>query len=1172
MSLHVVLLGVCVPDLAVVRANLSRSSIENCFAPLAQTLGFDAITHPVDWMADSVGPYRSRLEGLVRTLRRAGGYTAQGMDVGLWVAETCEWPRLPSERDRIRRRVAKALVEATADARMLIVLAHPAQRDFELVFPRVRPKRGLGTVRALIDREYPTRHHLELVEQLILPDGQNLLQVSKRWGEAFSVERVAKDFYEAFRKVRDRFIQELAAHNPGTVFTDEERAADVRRFATRNLGRVLFLWFLQSKRWLDDDSRYLVNQFRKRCGTDPTHNFFRDTLVPLFLEALAMKPEDRPKRTKDLGDLPYLNGGLFFQTHLEDELYGCGREHVSVEVPNDLFDPDSATEVSLLSLLRRYRFTTQESTPDDLSVDPDPELLGKVFENLNETQERKGTGTFYTPREIVHFMCQETLDGYLVEKTGVDRETLRLLREEARDPEATDLRLAPAERARLEAALRAVTVCDPAVGSGAFLVGMLHEIIELRRGIYQSADTVVPIGGQMVAEWKQETITRSLYGVDINPEAVEIAQLRLWLSLVIDADRPEPLPNLDFRLVAGDSLVDRVGTDTLRGSLPTQDHLGLLDPAQERRLHDIEAELYVREEAFSCTEDPHEARILREEIRKFQVQAVRLQVEWLRGQTKAYLSRLRDDYATLERLGAGSRELTKAAKTIASGETRVATIAEMLAGLDPWASYFKPMLWPVEFPEVFEAGGFDIVLANPPYVRQEKLSTVDQHAYQAAFPDVFAGTADLLVFFFSRALQILKDRGQLAFITSNKYMRAGYGDGLRGLLPKALTLRHVIDFGDLPVFDAAAYPAVVVGTRRPPDDDHVLQVADLNNPVRRALKAQESAVNVGTVREELNHLDTLLADHAITPFPQTKLKGDGWVLEHPRLLALFERLMGMGTPLGQFVSGRMYYGIKTGLNEAFVIHQETRDRLVKEDPRSAELIKPWLRGRDIKRWRAEWAGWYVIAVQNSADADAGNPWGGAASEKAAREVFASTYPAIHAHLSEYEDKLKSRVDQGKFWWELRACAYYHKLSEAKIIFSKFIASPMFAFDTSGSYVGNANGVVVEPPSWLFPLMQSSVFWFLLSLRLTRLQNGYYQVMNDNLAAVPLVKPAQSAVKQLEAVACLGLDGHMRLQAEAELDSLSCDVYGLTKLERKALTDWLSRTTEMTSPPTQPEGT
>ena len=371
--------------------------------------------------------------------------------------------------------------------------------------------------------------------------------------------------------VRDRIADALLAHKRDHTVVKFFTRDEARAWATRQMGRVLFLWFLQAKRWLGEPGGHGFRQ--PICGTCGTSRadaedgeYYRGILVPLFFDAMATGSSSRNDHPI-LGYVPYLNGGLFRRNALEDRIHDAGE----VTLPDEVFDPhpddDEEQERTLLGLLSRYRFTTRESTPDDQSVDPDPELLGRVFENLYQGDERKGTGTYYTPREIVHFMCREALDGYLRDATGVEQSTLNVLRQEAigsRD-EYELLPNIPADT--LVDALETVRVCDPAVGSGAFLLGALQEIVALRRGILFSQRGYVDPHElyQMVSEWKRRIIENSLYGVDINPEAVEICRLRLWLSMVLDMDDPPvpdsdwALPNLDFQILAGDSLVDRRG-------------------------------------------------------------------------------------------------------------------------------------------------------------------------------------------------------------------------------------------------------------------------------------------------------------------------------------------------------------------------------------------------------------------------------------------------------------------------------------------------------------------------------------------------------------------------------------------------------------------------------------
>ena len=1155
-------------------------------ARLAEFLGFDPIRNPVDQLA---GPLSGSLKKFVRgaddrgfgvgELYRVGSLDAAPTNVGLWVGVLDEWGHRSTDRDRPRRRITRALVEHINDGRSLALLvpsSNNSPREAELVYPRTQIGSSKGTatsIRAHLDLKNPTRFHRDLLRDLRIPFGASLPQIAKNWQKQFSVERVTTTFYNEYRRVRDRIADALLATNSNHPVIVELDKKESSAWATRQMGRVLFLWFLQAKRWLGDTEErgsetYLLDLWHKRTDTQEG-DYFRGILAPLFFDAMATGSSSRGQHPV-LGFVPYLNGGLFRRSALEDRIHDAGE----VSLPDEVFDPED--EHSLLNLLSRYRFTTRESTPDDQSVDPDPELLGRVFENLYQSDERHDTGTYYTPREIVHFMCREALDGYLRDRTGVEQSKLDDLRQQGFGSRDEYEQITGFPEQALIDALETVRVCDPAVGSGAFLLGAIQEIVTLRRGILFSKNKFVEpaVLYKTVSDWKRRIIQSSLYGVDINPEAVEICRLRLWLSMVLDMDEPpEPdsgwsLPNLDFQIVAGDSLVDRMAGVTFKESWPSPKELKI-GMELSAKLQQLENNIELRRQEFDRTHrDQKRLRELRDSIAGYQREVV---LEHLYDALRRATADLKDQNSK----GVTTKKNLKKASDLVK---RLTSLLDAIKAQD-FALVQKPFLWPVAFPDVLKESdpnsGFDIVLANPPYVKHEELDSEDQNSYAEAFPEVYAGTADLLVYFYGRALQILRPDGWLSFITSNKFMRAGYGAGTREHLPASMRIQRIVDFGDLPLFEAsgkpvAAYPVVLVGRRSEDTDKHSLSVADLAGPVRKALIEESEKVNTEGVRGILENLDGLLAKDQISDFPQVMLKTEGWTLESPTLIRLFERLVERGVPLGEFVNGRIYYGIKTGLNDAFVIDQAKRDELIEEDPRSSGIIKPWLRGKDIKRWKPDWAGQYVIAIQNSGDAGAGNPWVKSKSEKAARDTFRETYPAIHDHLSffeHYRDSdgkergLRIRQDQGKFWWELRACTYYHEFTLPKIIIGHFINEAAFAYDALGSFHNNACSLVVPPSPSTTAIVNSAVGWWLLSHLCTPLQNGYIQVFVQFLEKLPipsLSKEADQLLSQHVKALASGIDDP---SLEREMDEIVFDAYGLSPTERQLVITWLEERRE-----------
>jgi adenine-specific DNA-methyltransferase len=1161
-------LEVVVPELSEVSAALRQFAGDpQQSGRLAEILGFTPITMPADMLLGAATPLNRYLnpEYGINELYRVGSAAADGGSVGLYIAVLVEWGSRSRDRDKARRRVARALVEqGLPDSRCIVILVpNKLQRrlcEAELVLPRSAAEvKGtatttISTIRALVNLADPSRFHRDLIKDLAISPGMTLLALSQKWQKTFSVERATRVFYQDYAKVRDFVAAALLPANMNHPVVKSLSKNDAHAWATRQLGRILFLWFLQSKKWLgynvpseEEKAHYLLHLYAKSKSSKL--QFYKDMLVPLFFEALAKRNPGSELREL-LGYTPYLNGGLFRHNRLEDRIHDGG----DINLPNDLFDPEK--DMSVLGLLSRYRFTTQESTPDDQSVDPDPELLGRVFENLYQGDERHDTGTYYTPREIVYFMCRQTLDGYLCDKAGIGQEALNWIRKQVIEPEEAKSPLAPEVEEKINRALDTLTVCDPAVGSGAFLLGMMNEIVLLRRGLlYAKKHYIDPTEeNNFIAQWKRRAITWSLYGVDLNPEAVEICQLRLWLSLVLDLEDPkhvDPLPNLDFRIVAGDSLIDRIAGISFSESLPRGVYQAPLELGKKVATEEQQIDRWRRE--FEATqENSARLRELRDNISRAQMRIVRYHLE-------SVTSKIKDDIQYRNGIGTKKHELAKL-------QASLSTMERISSGLTSNTQYQKPFLWPVAFPEVFQNSGFDIVLANPPYVKQEKLAQDDQESYELAFKNVFTGTADILVFFYARALQILKDGGWISFITSNKYMRTSYGEGLRCCLSEQIYLNRIIDFGDLPLFDAngktvSAYPAVLIGKKELKNDGE-LCVSDLTSPITELIKSSGRNVNSENVRWALEDLPTLLKRNEFRNYPQVLLTKGGWMLEDPAFVHLFHRLMDMGIPLGELVEGRMYYSIKTGLNKAFVIDKTKRDELIEEDPSSTEMIKSWLRGQDVKRWQVEWPGLYAICIQSSSDDGVKHDWAEAQSEEQAAEIFRENYPAIFDHLKWWERDLRKRADQGRFWWELRSCTYYNEFEKPKIVWGNMAVTSKFAYDESGAFIGAPANILPNPPPWLLPVMNSSLLNFVYP-KLTVARGGSFQEFKISyIDSAPIVTPSPEIQKQLSSLMnkimqCNLNDTQTISKFEMEINDIVYDLYQLKVSERNLISEWVA---------------
>jgi hypothetical protein len=602
---------------------------------------------------------------------------------------------------------------------------------------------------------------------------------------AFNIEKVSKEFFDKYKQLFLKLHEELERLQT----TDAKIKADFEKhhiqladFAKKTLGQLVFLQFLQKKGWLGvakgqawgtGDKNFLQNLFNKQYK--PYDNFFNDIVEPLFYEALATKDN------RDFNDLytplnckiPFLNGGLF------EPLNGYAWNETDITIDNSIFK-------EIFDTFNLYNFTVKEDEPLEKEVAVDPEMLGKVFEELLEVKDRKSKGAFYTPREIVHYMCQESLIQYLhtsllptsslMEEGQEEHSTLGRGQGEG-FPTLKDIRkfievagghykkkhekedaLPPSIKTHapaLDVALATITVCDPAIGSGAFPVGMLHELVRARQELTQHLD-LQDDPNRTPYDLKRHAIENCIYGVDIDAGAIEIAKLRFWLALVVDQELEadlhiNPLPNMDYKLLCGNSLL---GCDVAR-NLFTSETFMKLDEAKH---------------AFFNETDAEKKKTLKAKINDLK--------QKLTGQKSSF------DYH-------------------------------------------------IDFYEVMHGkGGFDVVIGNPPYVEAKKLkdfSLLFKQLYK-----VYTGTSDLSVYFFEKGLELLKPNGILSYISTNKFLNTNYGKALRQFLLQ-YKFTTVFNFEQVEIFESALVSSIVLSyLKTPVTDDSKFHFAEL-----KKLKAKE---------------------------------------------------------------------------------------------------------------------------------------------------------------------------------------------------------------------------------------------------------------------------------------------------------------------------------------------
>ena len=369
--------------------------------------------------------------------------------------------------------------------------------------------------------------------------------------------------------------------------------------------------------------------------------------------------------------------------------------------------------------------------------------------------------------------------------------------------------------------------------------------------------------------------------------------------------------------------------------------------------------------------------------------------------------------------------------------------------------------WPQEFPQVMKAGGFDVVIGNPPYVRQESLK--DQKEYYQSRYAVYQGTADLYTYFIEKGISLLRPGGVFSYIVANKWMRANYGKPLRKFL-LTKQIEEIVDFGDLPVFrTATTYPCIIrVSNNKPAKEFCVSKVETLDFP----------------------DLDGYVKEHR-HPMDQHTLTDGGWTLGDKRTENLLKKLQSVGTPLEEYVMGEDYRGIITGLTDAFVLDEKLKNKIIEEDSKSADLIKPFLIGKNIKRYSSPKSDKYLIFIPkgwtNEKSHDVSNKW----------KWFKGEYPAIANHLAPFATKAEKRCDKGDYWWELRACEYYSVFELPKIIYPEICPKPEFTFDDSKYFANNKCFIIPRADKFLLGILNSKLMYFLFETNLPKLRAGFF---------------------------------------------------------------------------------
>ncbi|MFB1268789.1 Eco57I restriction-modification methylase domain-containing protein [Helicobacter pylori] len=888
--------------------------------------------------------------------------------------------------------------------------------------------------------------------------------------------------------------------------------------------RILFLRLLESllRSFEHFKDRFLTtDNFKDRFLTTDNFKDF-NALNTLFFGVLAKKNNERLKEIKEdkiLEKIPYLNSSLFDQTPLELKGYEIKLlDNKKLEIyKNSVLKKDNPKQEPLpllkylFEFLHLYDFTT---TPKDIkdnqnkSESPliNPSVLGLVFEKLNGYKE----GSFYTPSFITSYMCKESITPIVLDKFNAiyqwDCENLKALRGKI------DRNFSNEKAKEYLNTLLTLRVCDPAVGSGHFLVSALNEMVliayelgliaslyrhELRLEndeiiIHTPEDKVfnytIPHSEndphhhiqKELFNLKKDIIENCLFGVDINPNSCEITKLRLWIELLKysyyifeegkNTNNLETLPNIDINIKCANSLISRFAlkdkallktekNKNLKYSIaeykelvkiykdpkiletlthPIKDSNAVRKYAKERLYQelaqnpnkDFKKALNDRiekiKEVFKLTLDPPQKEL---KFKKFLKEHLELY-------GRSILEEANDNGLELEALALEKQmanlfsdyrpypKLDKSDRVVGLEHFNRYVLTSYKDLQDENERYANALEWRFEFPEVLDDEGdflgFDCIIGNPPYIRQEHIKDL-KPLLQKQYHDFYNSTADIYTYFFALAYHLLKEKGFNAFITSNKYARAKYGAKLREWLLKKTTLVSYMELNALKVFESAAV------------DTSIMNFIKQTPPKESEFEYYEPTPND---KDDLKSAPSLL-------MKQNALSTESFIFANATLLDLRDKIESVGTPLKDW-DIQINYGIKTGANEAFIIPTEKRDEILnacktqEERERTERLIKPILRGKDIKRYSYEWADLWVINTHNGYTS---------ALKSKIPPIDIAKYPATKAHLDAHYDTIATRCDQGDTPYHLRNCAYLEDFEKEKIVYPCIMAKePCFVYE------------------------------------------------------------------------------------------------------------------------------
>lgn len=856
--------------------------------------------------------------------------------------------------------------------------------------------------------------------------------------EAFSVDKVTKEFFINYKDLYFKLVKDLTVVNQKNITQQEEKILEdnkqVSFYIKKLLGRIVFLYFVQKKGWLNSDRKFLSNLFYNFTKENPNINFYDEILEDLFFNALNTKRNnDKINLGGNEYEIPYLNGGLF-----EEDEY----DKTDLTITNENLK-------QVLELFDSYNFTVIEDTPHDSEIAIDPEMLGRVFEDLLE--DRKEKGAFYTPREIVHYMCQQSIINYLLNFYGEDNlEDIKSLVIE----DKTDTKFIRNNAKDIKKYLEDIKVLDPAIGSGAFPMGMLHEIVAVLSNLDKTAD---------IGQLKRKVIENSIYGIDIEHSAVEIAKLRFWLSIVVDEEKPTPLPNLSYKIMVGNSLIE-----TINGFDPLE--ISKNNKGNGERIKRMKDKFH----SYFNSSSNEEKNIIKKDIEK---DVDDIFIVALRN----YQNKLEEIISKNDLLNTNASLRKKHNEQLQN----ISLIKKIQKEYEENRFTTELFLYKIYFAEVLENGGFDIIIGNPPYVRQEKIKELKSKIEIKNFIS-YSATADLYIYFFEKGFNLLKkDEGYLTFITSNKYTKARYAKEFRSFILDNVSIKEFIDFNGIKVFESATVDTSILTFQRKKIKNNILYYCGITKDYKKG--------------QDLNSF----IDKFSSNYAQNNISVDSFTFSNNQEIKIKNRMEDKGIALKELKYVKTYRGLQSGNNDIFVIDEKLKNEFIKIDIKSQELLKPIVQGKHTDRYNFEFKNKYLIYVNDETDIE--------------------NYPAIYEYLLKNKGILSEKIEvkQNKMlWYSLYRPAknHIHEFNKEKISWGDNPQYASFCLLPSDYYVlAPAYILTGEKIKYILAVMNSKISFYYLQKVAPSLQGHAISLKLQFLEKLPIPTVLENLEKLFEII-------------------------------------------------------